>query len=159
MPIHFESEVACKSRFRWDKPKRRAEASSRVVFAYICTCGSFPLAERISVGFMSPTVHGLHRVDRARTRRDGTVWGLGGHGRCTGGRSLRCSAFQAEPGNEEEGPAIEHAGTSESLAAAALWLRVKRATSYELRSTLYKCLEECSVDEKSNDCPNRYGQW
>jgi hypothetical protein len=68
--MFFESEVACKSRFRWDKPKRRAKTSSRVLFAYICTCCLFPLAERVSVGFMPPTVHGLDRVARVRINRD-----------------------------------------------------------------------------------------
>ena len=62
-------------------------------------------------------------------------------------------------GTRRRRPAIEHAGTSESLAAAALWLRVKRSEICELRSTLYPCLEERAVDEKANDCPNRYGQW
>ena len=61
-----------------------------------------PLAERVSVGFMPPTVHGLDRVDRARTNGNGTIWVRGEHGARTGGRSLRCSAFQAEPGNEED---------------------------------------------------------
>ena len=42
-----------------------------------------PLAERVSVGFMPPTVHGLDRVDRARTNGNGTIWALGEHEYCT----------------------------------------------------------------------------
>jgi len=69
--MHFESEVAGKSRFRWDKPKRRAETSSRVLFAYSCTCCVSHQPHGVSHGFTLPTVHGLDRVVRASIRRDG----------------------------------------------------------------------------------------